>query len=176
MKKLLIVVDYQVDFVSGSLGFDLALGIESKIADKIKSYHEKNYDVLFTMDTHSASYSNTQEGKNLPVPHCIKGTDGWDLFGKIKALKSDKDVVLEKNTFGCAELFPYLANKEYDSIELVGVVSNICVISNAIIAKTALPECKIIVDASCIASNDNALNKAAVSVMESLQIDIINKS
>lgn len=175
MKKLLIVVDYQNDFVSGSLGFEKAAALEDRIADKIAQYRQAKDDVLFTLDTHAVDYANTQEGRNLPVVHCIKGTEGWELFGKIAALKQEGDVCFEKPSFGSAELFEYLKNKPYENIELIGVVSNICVLSNAVLVKAVLPETPVTVDASCVASNDDRLNEAALDVMESMQIRVINR-
>lgn len=175
MKKLLIVVDYQNDFVNGSLGFKKAEELEEKIAEKINQYRKENGEIIFTLDTHGKDYSETQEGKLLPVPHCIKGTKGHELYGKVASLKKETDLAIEKPTFGSVELFEYLKGKKYESVELVGLVSNICVISNAVIAKTALPETTVIVDASCTASNDDRLNEEVLDVMETLQIKIIDR-
>ena len=172
MKKLLIVVDFQNDFVNGSLGFDGAEKLENKIIQKISKYKDNN--IIYTLDTHYENYMNTMEGKNLPVMHCIKNSEGWNLYGKLKDLLKDHQC-FEKETFGSTKLFEYLIKNNYDSIELVGLVSNICIISNAIIAKTALPEAEIIVDASCTASFDDILNEKALDVMEGLQIKIINR-
>jgi len=173
MKKLLIVVDYQNDFVSGSLGFGKAVDLEIPIFEKILNYKNNNQDIIFTFDTHEQGYLNTQEGKNLPIEHCIKDTEGWKLYGKVNDIFDSSMKMFCKNTFGSLDLAEYLKDKEYDTIEIVGVVSNICVISNAILAKAALPEAKIIVDSSCIASNDDEMNKKAIDVMRGLQIEII---
>ena len=110
MKKLLIVVDYQNDFVSGSLGFDGAEKLEGPIGDKIKEYHElcENVQVIFTMDTQDRHYMETQEVKNLPVENCLDGEDGWQLYGKIAELKGEEDLVFSKPTFGSYELCEYL--------------------------------------------------------------------
>mgnify|MGYP000960592189 CR=1 FL=1 len=175
MKKLLIVVDYQVDFVNGSLGFEKAAELEDRIAEKIMAYKKRGDEVIFTLDTHTAEYPDTQEGKNLPITHCIENSEGWQLYGKIAGLQDQKDRVFKKPAFGSAELFDFLRSTPYQSIELVGVVSNICVISNAVLAKTAQPETPVLVDAACVASNDPALNEAALNVMESLQIQVINR-
>lgn len=175
MKRLLIVVDYQIDFVSGSLGFPKAAQLEEGIYHKIKDYKENNQDVIFTFDTHDINYLQSQEGKKLPVEHCIKGSEGWNLYGKISEFLDDNATVFAKPTFGSLELAEYLKGKEYDSIELIGLVSNICVISNAILAKAALPEAEIIVDASCTASFDSKLNEKALDVMEGLQIKVLNR-
>lgn len=175
MKKLLIVVDYQIDFVSGSLGFPKAAELEEGIYQKIKDYKENNQDVIFTFDTHDTNYLKSQEGRNLPVEHCIKGSEGWKLYGKVADLYDKDTLSYEKPTFGSLELAEYLRDRKYDSIELIGLVSNICVISNAILAKAALPEAQIIVDASCTASFDDSLNEKALDVMEGLQMKVINR-
>ena len=175
MKKILIVVDYQKDFVDGSLGFDKAVTLEKAIGQKIELYKQNGYEVVFTLDTHNDNYLQTQEGKNLPVPHCIRNTDGWNVYGKIAGCCDETTKCFEKATFGSLELAAYLANKEYASVELIGVVSNICVISNAILAKAALPEAEIIVDVSCTASFDESLNQKALDVMQGLQIKVINR-
>lgn len=173
MKKLLIVVDYQKDFVTGSLGFDGAKNIENAIADKIMSYKNNGDYVVATMDTHTENYLETQEGKNLPVKHCIKGTEGHGFYGKINDYKDKFDKIILKPSFGSGELFEWLKGNDFDSIELCGVVTNICVISNAVMAKTACPEAEIFVDKSAVASNDKALESYAFTIMENLQIKII---
>lgn len=175
MKRILIVVDYQEDFVSGSLGFDKAVALENAIEKKIDMYKQKGDEVVFTFDTHGENYMETQEGKNLPVPHCLKNTEGWKLYGRIRNFCDSTTKCFEKVTFGSMGLANYLVENKYDSIELVGLVSNICVISNAVLAKAALPEAEIIVDASCTASFDESLNQKALDVMEGMQIKIISK-
>lgn len=173
MKKLLIVVDYQKDFVDGSLGFDKAKEIENNIADKINTYRNNGDEIVFTFDTHFENYLDTYEGKNLPVPHCIENTDGHGLYGQVAELKTDKDKCFYKNTFGSKDLFLYLLENNYSQIELCGVVTNICVISNAVLAKTALPEIDIIVEKNCVASNDENLENDAFSIMKNLHITVI---
>ena len=175
MKRLLVVVDYQIDFVDGTLGFPKAAAIENPIAEKIKEYRKNGDEVVFTLDTHSENYLTTQEGENLPVPHCIQGTKGAELYGKISQLRQASDTVFEKPTFGCGPLFTHLKSGNYDCVELVGLISNICVISNAVIAKTALPEALVMVDAACTASNDDMLHEAALSIMDGLQIKVTNR-
>lgn len=176
MKKCLIVVDYQNDFVSGALGFPKAATLDDRIVKKIRMYHEQGEDVVFTLDSHDADYLKRREGRYLPIPHCIKGTNGHNLYGRTRETLMSDDTCFEKNTFGSDELYEYLKKTMYSQIELVGVVTNICVISNAILAKTAQPETDICVDASCVASNDEALHEAALKIMKSLQIEIINES
>lgn len=172
MKKLLIVVDYQNDFVDGVLGFPAAINLENKIINKINDYKKNNDEIIFTLDTHYNNYNSTIEGKNLPIPHCIKNTKGHELFGKVKEL-AKTHLQIEKETFGSKELITFLLNKDFESIELVGVVTNICVISNAIIVKTIKPNTNIIVDASCCASNDEILEKKALDIIENLHINVI---
>lgn len=176
MKKCLIVVDYQNDFVSGSLGFPGAERIDGKIAEKIRQYRAQGDDVVFTLDTHKEDYLHTQEGKNLPVPHCIQNTEGHKLYGLTAESAEENDRFFCKPTFGSDSLFAYLKETPYEEIELVGVVTNICVISNAVLAKTAQPETLITVDAACVGSNSAALGEAALDVMESFQIRVINRT
>lgn len=176
MKKILVVVDYQNDFVIGSLGFEKAVALEAAIVHKIEQYKERGDEVVFTLDTHGKNYMQTQEGSNLPVPHCIKNTAGWNLYGKTAEYCDGTTRCFEKPTFGSMQLADYLTGGKYDSVELVGVVSNICVISNAVLAKAALPEAEIIVDASCTASNDDVLNEKTLDVMEGMQIKVTHRN
>ena len=175
-KKLLIVVDYQNDFVVGSLGFPGAVRIEDSIVEKIKEYREygEQGQIIFTMDTHNKDYLKSQEGINLPVEHCIKGLNGWELYGKIASLKKEEDLVFSKPTFGSLELGDYLRNRadQYESVEIAGVVTNICVISNMVIVKAAMPEVPISVDSKCVASNDEKYGNAALDVMETLHVKV----
>ena len=185
MKRLLIVVDYQNDFVDGALGFPGAELLEEPIVQKIREYREREDEIAFTLDTHGADYLSTQEGKNLPVEHCIEGTSGHALFGRLAKLAEPSDVVFCKPSFGSADLFEWLRTAQraadevgrnpFESIELVGLVSNICVISNAVLAKAACPEVPIIVDAACTASHDARLNEEALDVMEGLHIQVANR-
>lgn len=175
MSELLIVVDYQNDFVDGSLGFSGAEKLEDGICKKIAAYRERGGEVLFTLDTHGKDYLATLEGKYLPVEHCIKGSDGWKLYGKVAEAVESGDTVIQKPSFGSAGLASYLKERKYDSIELVGLVSNICVTANAIIAKTFAPEAKVTVDASCTASSDSDLNEKCLDVMAGMQIEIVNR-
>lgn len=173
MKRCLIVVDYQVDFVTGTLGNEAAAALENAIAERIRLSRERGDDIIFTLDTHGPDYLSTREGRYLPVPHCIEGTPGHALYGKTALERQEGDCVFCKETFGSTGLFDHLRTHPYDAIELCGVVTNICVISNAILAKTALPEADVAVHASLCASNDPALHQKALDVMASLQIDIL---
>ena len=185
MKKLLIVVDYQNDFVDGALGFEGAELLDSRIAQKIDEYREAGDTVCFTFDTHRNNYLETQEGQKLPIPHCIEGTEGYELYGEVANKLLESDSVFRKPTFGSTSLFTRLMERQrvatevgsapYESIELVGLVSNMCVLSNAIIARTACPDVPIIVDASCTAAPDPTLHEKALDVLESLQIEVTNR-
>lgn len=185
MKRLLIVVDYQNDFVDGALGFEGAELLDERIAAKIDEYRVAGDGVAFTFDTHHKDYLDTQEGQKLPIPHCLEGTHGHQLYGKVASRQLDQDSVFLKPTFGSAALFERLSKREsiaeglgvqpFASIELVGLVSNMCVLSNAVIARTACPNVPIIVDASCTASPDPAMHEKALDVLEGLQIQVINR-
>lgn len=173
MKKCLIVVDYQNDFVTGSLGFQEAEMIDSGIAEKINAYHKAGNDVIFTFDTHGENYAESREGKYLPIKHCVPGTNGHMLYGKTAKAREPFDLCFEKSTFGSDKLYEHLKKTRYSSIEFVGVVTNICVISNAVLARTASPETDVTVDARLVVSNDKKLGTAAIDVMRGLQIDIV---
>lgn len=174
-KKLLVIVDYQNDFVDGALGFPRAAELEGPICEKIDHSHANGDDIVFTLDTHLADYLYTQEGKILPVTHCVRGTHGWGLYGKVGKL-AEGHPQLEKDTFGCKVLLDYLLTAPtYDEIELVGLVGNICVLSNAVIAKTAQPEAEIVVDVRCTACPDPALNEKTLDILEGLQVKVINR-
>ena len=173
MKCCLIVVDYQNDFVAGTLGNAAAAALDEGIASRIRSARAEGWDVIFTLDTHEEDYLSTREGRYLPVPHCLRGTPGHALYGQTALERREEDPVFFKETFGSKGLFDYLRHNSYDAVELCGVVTNICVISNAVLAKTALPEADVAVRAALCASNDPALHQKALDVMASFQIDIL---
>lgn len=176
MKKLLLVVDYQTDFVNGSLGFPGAEALDGSIAAKIAQYRAKGDDVAFTLDTHGEDYLNTQEGKNLPVPHCLLDSPGWQLYGQTgRAAAPARDRMVMKPAFPSLSLGEWLKGQSYSRIELVGLVSYMCVLSNAIIAKAALPEAEILIDAACTAGPDQTLHEKCLDLMESLQMTVINR-
>ena len=172
MKKLLIVVDYQVDFVSGSLGFPKALTLEEGIIDKVIEFENNGDDVVFTFDTHYDNYYDTVEGANLPIAHCIKGSLGHELFGGVKEVSYNHKCFM-KETFGSKELMAYLLENNYDEVYLCGVVTNICVISNAVIAKSALPNAKIFILKDLVASNDPVLEEKSFEIMKNLHMRVI---
>ena len=174
MKKLLIIVDYQNDFVDGALGFEGAELISKVIKEKIETYLNNDYHIIYTFDTHNEDYMNTVEGSKLPVPHCLKGSKGWEIKDEVdylnKAIKT-----FEKPTFPSLELANYLKENPYDEVELCGLVSNICVISNAVMVKAALPNAKIFIDALATDSFDKALQEKCFDVLEGLHIEVINR-
>lgn len=175
MKKLLVVVDFQNDFVDGSLGFKSAKKLESIIENKILEFKKNSYDIVFTLDTHKNDYLQSEEGKNLPIFHTIKGTKGHEIYGKIKKYAKSYPC-LEKPTFGCEKLIQFIKNKPfYNNIELCGLVSSICVISNAIIVKTASPNSHIIIDAKATDSYDKNMQEKCFDVLENLHIEIKNR-
>lgn len=174
MKKILIVVDMQKDFIDGSLGTKEAVAIVDNVTKKIESF---DGDIIVTYDTHSENYTETQEGKNLPVPHCIKGTDGWELNGKVQAALSKKAYkAIEKPTFGSLELIEYIkANYDPDEteIELIGLCTDICVVSNALLIKANFLETRVSVDSACCAGVTPESHGAALTTMKMCQINVI---
>lgn len=180
--KALIVIDMQNDFVYGSLGTKEARAIVPKVVTKVRDYEKNEARVIFTKDTHDKDYLSTQEGKYLPVEHCIKNTDGWQIIPEL--LENNKSIfVFNKITFGSTDLANFIQEMYYDyyeteeqitEVELVGVCTDICVISNALLLKAYCPELKITVDASCCAGVTPEKHNAALEVMKSCQIEIIN--
>ena len=171
MKKLLIVVDMQTDFVTGALGTKEAQAIVPVVAEKIKKAKEEGTDVIFTLDTHEENYLDTQEGKHLPVPHCIKNTEGWMLVPQLRPLAGGC-MSVEKPTFGSTRLAHIVGKAGYDEIELIGLCTDICVISNAMILKASVPETPISVDASCCAGVTPESHANALAAMKMCQITI----
>lgn len=170
-KKVLVVVDMQKDFIDGSLGTKEAVGIVEKVADKIKGF---DGEIVFTRDTHFENYLDTQEGKNLPVKHCIKDTEGWQINKQLETLRTPQMKVFDKLTFGSVELAEYLkAQSDLESVELVGLCTDICVISNAMVIKAFLPELPICVDSSCCAGVTPESHLRAIEAMKMCQITIL---
>lgn len=169
--KILIVVDMQNDFIDGALGTKEAEKIVANVKEKIDTYRGNNDEVIFTRDTHFDDYLETQEGKNLPVKHCIKDTFGWQISGKLDVADS---VVIDKPTFGSTKLIEYLLSKQNISeIQLVGLCTDICVISNAFLLKAALPEVLISVDSRCCAGVTPESHNRALESMKTCQIMVI---
>ena len=171
MKKLLIVVDMQEDFISGSLGTQEARAIVPAVVEKIASFEG---DVVYTRDTHTGQYLNTAEGKKLPVAHCIKDTQGWQLHPEVwKAGEGKTVAVIDKPTFGSMELGAFAEAGQYDAIELIGLCTDICVISNALCLKARLWETPIAVCRDCCAGVTPASHENALAAMTMCQIDIL---
>ena len=169
--KILIVVDMQNDFIDGALGTKEAEKIVANVKEKIDTYRSNNDEVIFTRDTHFDNYLETQEGKNLPVKHCIKDTFGWQISSKLDVADS---VIIDKPTFGSTKLMEYLLSKQNISeIQLVGLCTDICVISNAFLLKAALPEVLISVDSRCCAGVTPESHNRALESMKTCQIMVI---
>ena len=173
MQRLLVVVDYQNDFVDGALGFEGADKIAPRIVELIKEFRANKDTVVFTYDTHEEDYLKTTEGQYLPAPHCLKGTKGWELHPSIKDLVEDS-LVFEKPGFGSKALGDYIAKNNFDEIYLCGLVSDICVFSNAIIAKaSASTYCKIKIVRDATSSFDLDMQEKAFDVLKHLHMEII---
>lgn len=169
--KLLVVVDMQNDFIDAALGTKEAVAIVPAVKAKIEKYRADGNLVVFTRDTHQKNYLNTQEGKNLPVEHCIEGTPGWQITDKLD-VKDAK--VINKPSFGSLELADYVAKlPELEEIELVGLCTDICVISNAFILKAKLPEIKITCDGKACAGVTPESHNNALNAMKMCQINVI---
>lgn len=171
--KLLIVVDVQNDFVTGSLDTAEAKAIVSNIVKKVEQYRKRDNVIIFTKDTHYDDYLDTLEGKNLPIKHCIKDTEGWEIVPELGAKCSVMEKIYIKDTFGYKwNTLPWIDC--YD-IEIIGLCTDICVITNALVLKTHFPKVQITVDASCCAGSAPERHKAALEVMKSCQINIIGE-
>ncbi len=168
---ILIVVDMQNDFIHGALGTDEAKRIVDKVAETVEQF---SGEIIFTRDTHLDNYLDTQEGKNLPVPHCIKGTDGWQLHEKLEKLRTPEMKVFDKPAFGSVELGEYLRGKtNVGKVTLIGLCTDICVISNAMIVKANLPEVPVEVVADCCAGVTPESHNNALEAMKMCQIAVV---
>ena len=171
MRKVLIVVDYQNDFVSGPLGFEQARALEKPIADRVEKALADGWKVIFTRDTHDSDYLDSREGRFLPVPHCIKGSYGWNLYGSLYQYQktvNEQVTFVDKPTFGSMEL-PGIVSRfvgpEPEVIELCGVVTNICVVSNAILLHSAFLESEIAINQALCASPDPADHQKTLDLL-----------
>lgn len=168
MKKTLIVVDMQKDFIDGALGTKEAVAIVENVKKKIAEYQAAGNEIIFTRDTHQADYLNTNEGKHLPVEHCIEGTDGWKIA---EGLEVPGAIYINKPTFGYLNWADY----KLEEVELVGLCTDICVVSNALIIKANFPEIKVTVDASCCAGVTPESHNAALTTMKMCQVEVIGE-
>ena len=172
MRNLLVVVDMQNDFVDGSLGTKEAVAIVDHVVDEIGKYETK--DIFATRDTHPENYLDTQEGKNLPVVQCVKGTEGWEINEKVKAALKDATVI-DKPTFGSiylAEEIAKIAENEEITVTLIGLCTDICVVSNALLIKAYLPEIPVKIIASCCAGVTTESHEAALATMRMCQVQV----
>lgn len=176
--KTLIVIDMQNDFVTGALGSKEAVAILPNVKKKIEEYISAGHEVIFTRDTHGEGYLDTNEGKHLPVPHCIKDTDGWQV---VPELDREDCEHIDKHTFGLTSWnlkfdgSRVMGMREFEEIEIIGVCTDICVVSNALILKACFPEINITVDASCCSGVTPESHQAALATMKSCQINVIGE-
>lgn len=179
MKQILVVVDYQEDFVSGSLGFKRAEQLEEGIFQKVREFLGRGDPVFFTLDMHDADYLSTREGQRLPVVHCLRDTDGARLYGRLKEFEQDANVTMvAKDTFASTEL-PAVIERTCgvpDKIEICGVVTNMCVISNAVMLQANFKNAQISILENLCASFDEQMHNKAIDVLKSLHIDIVTQA
>ena len=170
MKKYLIVVDVQKDFVDGALGTKEAVSIIPRVKEKIKEYKQNGDEIIFTRDTHTQDYLNTHEGKLLPVVHCVKDTDGWQIY---EELDTENAKIINKPSFGYLDWASYIENCENLEIELIGLCTDICVVSNALILKALFPEAEVSVDSSACAGVSPETHNSALETMKMCQVVIL---
>lgn len=168
MMKTLIVVDMQNDFIDGSLGTKEAQAIVENVKKKIAEYRERGDEVIFTRDTHGEDYLDTPEGKKLPVVHCVRGTKGWEISGE---LDTSGCRLIDKPTFGWTRW----SERSFSEIELIGLCTDICVVSNALILKAMFPDVEITVDAACCAGVTPGTHQAALETMKMCQIRVVEQ-
>ena len=178
MKKILVVIDYQKDFVDGALGFKKAETLEDGIYNKVKNYLKNGHKVIFTYDTHYENYLDTREGKSLPVPHCCISTEGHKLYGKLNEFVGRENTFhYNKEAFGIAPKDMIKLSEDIgidiDEIELVGVVTNMCVISNVVAFQALYINANLTVDGNLCASFDDSLHEKALDVIESLSVKVL---
>lgn len=170
MKKALVVIDMQNDFIDGSLGTKEAVEIVPAVEERIKAGLDSGEALFFTMDTHTEDYLTTQEGKNLPVVHCVKGTLGWEIAPSLKPYLEQAEKVFEKPTFGSVELAEYLKAEGYEEIQLLGLCTDICVVSNALLIKASIPESTLSVFEKGMAGVTPETHKSALETMKMCQV------
>lgn len=166
MKKTLIVIDMQNDFIDGSLGTDEAVKIVPNVRKKIEEYRSNGNEIIFTRDTHGEDYLNTPEGKKLPVVHCVKNTHGWQIAD---GLDVPDAIHIDKPSFGYTRWDKFC----FEKIELVGLCTDICVVSNALILKALFPNAEISVDSACCAGVTPETHNSALATMKMCQIDVV---
>ena len=164
--KTLLVIDMQNDFIDGSLGTKEAVAIVDKVKAKIEEYRANGDRVIFTRDTHHENYMDTNEGKHLPVVHCIEGTEGWQIR---EGLAFDGAEIIDKPSFGYANWKTY----DFEEVEIIGLCTDICVVSNALIIKALFPEIRVCVDPACCAGVTPESHEAAIKTMQMCQVEIL---
>ena len=164
--KTLIVVDMQNDFVNGALGTNEAQAIVKNVKNKINEYYENGDRIIFTRDTHFEDYLETNEGRNLPIKHCVKDSEGWKI---VEGLEVSNAIYIDKPTFGYTEWSKYELG---DEIELIGLCTDICVVSNALIIKALYPKANVTVDSNCCAGVTPETHEAALKTMKMCQVNI----
>lgn len=169
MKELLVVVDMQKDFIDGSLGTREAAGIVSAVVDKVRRAAAEGREIVFTRDTHGGDYENTREGRYLPVPHCRRDTPGWDIHPDLAPYATE---IFDKPGFGSPALVDYIKAGGYSRVEFVGLCTDICVVTNALMVKGALPELDVAVDPACCAGVTPESHEAALLTMKMCQINV----
>lgn len=169
--KLLVVVDMQNDFVTGALGTAEAVAIVPNVVNKVARAGQEGTSVVFTQDTHAQNYLETREGRHLPVPHCVRDTEGWAIIPELREYVSGR-ICINKPTFGSTELMELVVEEGFDDIELIGLCTDICVISNAMLIKAALPEAEVSVDSACCAGVTPASHVNALEAMKMCQITV----
>lgn len=173
MKKAFVIIDYQNDFIDGSLGFEKAKKLEHRILEKLQNLDYEKQDLLFTFDTHDENYLLSKEGLNLPFKHCIKDTQGWQMPQGFEPFLKKAKKIFYKNTFGSLEFANFLSTQNYDEIEFCGLVSHICVFHNLILAYNALPNVSLVLYKELSASFDESLEQKAFDLLESFNVKII---
>ena len=169
MKKALVVVDFQNDFIDGTLGFDKAKMLKSEILRLVSEFEG---DLIFTFDTHGKDYLSTKEGRNLPVPHCIKGENGWQMSAEFTPFLQ-RAKIFEKGSFGSLDLATFLRGQNYSQVEFCGLVSHICVFHNIILAFNALPNARLILHQNATASFDEALQNHAFELLKAFWVEFV---
>ena len=170
--KLLAVIDMQNDFVTGALGTPQAQAILPAVKKRVEQALAEGAALVFTQDTHGPQYPETQEGRRLPVPHCIQGTPGWEIVPALRPYLP-RGRIFEKPSFGSWELAAYAREKGFDQIEVIGLCTDICVLSNVLLLKAALPEAEILVDSACCAGVTPQSHENALSAMKICQVTVV---
>ena len=175
MKKAIVVIDMQNDFVTGALRNEDAIKMIPRAVAKLKAAKKEGLPIIFTRDTHSKEgYMSSEEGKNLPLPHCLEGEEGWEIIPELKPFTKDA-VVIDKPGFGSTELGEYLRQQDYEEIEMFGLCTDICVIANAMTVKAFLPNAHVAVDANCCEGITPESHKTALEAMKMCHIEILGE-